>query len=127
VNVHSVHRICKDLYRARPKVRRGGGKPRALADEQRAALRERLASGLTQRAIAAEFGVCQATILRERLKLGLELPKPYRKLSAEQVLDMRRRHNEGATYGQLARWNGVRKQAVHQAVQGITWKHLPTP
>lgn len=47
------------------------------------------------------------------------------KLSADQVVDMRRKHAEGTSYADLAREYGLKRDAVVRAVCRVTWSHVP--
>lgn len=50
---------------------------------------------------------------------------PQSKLSEGDVLDLRRRAHSGETVSQMAREYGVSRAAMHSAVTGQTWAHLP--
>jgi hypothetical protein len=46
------------------------------------------------------------------------------KLTAEQVLDIRRRHQAGETFSAMAREFGVNKSSIRKAVIGKAWRCL---
>jgi hypothetical protein len=50
------------------------------------------------------------------------------KLTVEQVLEARLRHASGEReYSKLAREFGVSREAIRNAVDGVTFKYLPMP
>jgi hypothetical protein len=46
-------------------------------------------------------------------------------LTAEQVLEIRRRHKEGERKGDLGDVFGISRQGIHDVVMHRNWKHLP--
>jgi hypothetical protein len=54
--------------------------------------------------------------------------KPYRKLTVEQVLDIRLRYAVGdREWARIGRLYGVKAGAVRDAALGVTYKDLPMP
>lgn len=47
-----------------------------------------------------------------------------RKLSEQDVREMRRLHAMGYGYGRIAHEFGVSRAAAHRAVAGISWRHV---
>lgn len=47
------------------------------------------------------------------------------KLKADQVLEIRRRADQGETYGQLLKAFGVSRVMIHKIVRRKSWAHLP--
>lgn len=113
--------------------RKGAEHPHAknLTPEIVKEIRDRSAAGETWVAIAAVYGVGRSTVGRvlhgqhwaapgERQ----ESPRPRAKLTAEAVLECRRRCAAGERIMDLAREYGVSSNGLGQAISGVTWPHL---
>lgn len=52
---------------------------------------------------------------------------PLARMSEETVIRMRAQHRSGRSIYSLAKEYGVNSGSAHDAIKGITWKHVPMP
>lgn len=104
-------------------------------------IRGRRAAGESPRALGAAFGVSHKTIQAvvsgahwrtesgARTKPGLQRGEANHKakLTAEGVLEVRRRAADGESAAAIARDLGMDRSSIADAVRRKTWAHLPVP
>lgn len=111
-------------------MRLGEGRSRAVTPPARRVLRplqpqqidqlvERYHAGLSVKVVAEEFGVHWCTVVKHLEDRGVARRQPQRKLSDDQVVEIRELYGEGATYRELGRRYGVSGNTVKKAVQGM--------
>ena len=106
-----------------------------LTESDVLAIRAAYAGGTLVRDLAVQFGVSKLSIYNAIKGIGwnhlssegVTVFPVAKRMTKEMVLEMRiRRLNEGATYTDLAKEYGVVQSTVFNAVNGITWKSLPS-
>lgn len=111
----------------------------ALTAEQVIAIRQAKRAGVRTPDIAKQYGIGKNTVNRiykgqawKHLVTGLEAPQDKRlgeehynaKLTAANVIEIRRLHAEGWSKRGLGRRYGVSGATIDGAVSGRTWKHV---
>jgi hypothetical protein len=99
----------------------------ALSEGQVAEVRSLREGGLTVKQVAARFGVCGTTVMRD-VRLGRAKGERHARarLTAADVQAIRDFRRAGASLGFLARVYGLRPTSVGAIARGKTWRHLPT-